>query len=72
MNKNIQKGLVSNTTPNLYPNLKKIALNMTNCSFESAAYSDCCLKKSLNLNQNDCLKEFEILRLCLKRIGSKI
>ena len=50
----------------LYPNLKKLAKGVSQCSVESAAYTDCCLTKSLNLNQNDCLKEYEILASCVK------
>ncbi len=50
----------------LYPRLKKIAQGISRCSVESAAYSDCCLNKSMNINQNDCNKEFEKLISCLK------
>jgi hypothetical protein len=55
------------TTNSLYPRLNKVALGISRCSIESAAYSACCLNKSMNINQYDCKKEYDKLITCLKK-----
>ncbi len=57
---------LSKASTKVYPGIRKIGKEVTSCNEQVNAYADCCMTKSLNINQFDCEKEFKLLKDCMK------